>query len=218
MQANLAGEEYKEPQRLNPITNPGSMAGLEADLNENTIQILLSDEWCRTIDSLQTGGGGDSKAVTSALAPLVDLEACRGYHKRFKVAQGVDIPKVAFYSLLYGQDHPIVNFLVGKAEETGLSARFRTTFIEGGDKDYGTNWSRVTDGLEGEIDKDTILDMKMKSTRTDKAVKANITCKLTSIIRNVYCTIACKSRFTLKESSVKDFPALNVMHFIDTDT
>ena len=59
MQANLAGEEYKEPKRLNPITNPGSMAGLEADLNENTIQILLSDEWCRTIDSLQTGGGGD---------------------------------------------------------------------------------------------------------------------------------------------------------------
>ena len=85
------------------------------------------------------GGRGDTKSITKSLAPLVDLEACRSYQKRFKVAEGIDIPLVAFYSMIYGQDVPVVNFLSGKAGDTGLSARFRTTFVEGGTKDYGTN-------------------------------------------------------------------------------
>ena len=131
--------EFKESPSLVPITKPGSMAGLESDLNENQVQILLSDEWCRTMDNLQLGGGDKKKAVTSALAPLVDLEACRSYRKRFKVASGVDIPQVGFYTMLYGQDVPIINFLVGRAGETGLATRFRTTIIQGGDRDYGTN-------------------------------------------------------------------------------
>ena len=44
MQAKLHDVEFKEPVRKSPVTNPGSMAGLETDLNENRIQVLLSDE------------------------------------------------------------------------------------------------------------------------------------------------------------------------------
>ena len=92
------------------------------------------------MDNLVAGGGGDVKKITKALAPLVDFEGCRSYNKRFKVASGYEIPKVSLYSLLYGQNVPIINFLVGgRAGETGLSARFRTSLIQGGDKDYGTN-------------------------------------------------------------------------------
>ena len=79
--ARLTNEECKSPVKVNPISNPGSMPGLEADLHENKIQILLSDEQCRTMDNLTSGSGGDAKAVTKALAPLVDLEACKAYYK-----------------------------------------------------------------------------------------------------------------------------------------
>ena len=77
--------------------------------------------------------------MTSSLAPLIDLEACGSYKKRFKVATGISIYPVALYTMLYGQDVPIVNFLVGKSQDTALAARFRVTLVEGGEKDYGTN-------------------------------------------------------------------------------
>ena len=204
------GLECKYPIPFNPISTPGSMSGLEADLNDHKSQILLSDEWRRTIDNLTTGSG-DSKCMTSALAPLIDLEACRTYKKRFKVADGIFISPVAFYSLIYGQNTPVLNFLTGKAEETGLSARFRTTFIQRGEKDYGTNWNRDLSGIEGEITPESILDHKIRSTRTDSGVDDSIISKLTLLAQKIYVNIGIKSRFTFNDENVTNHPRLDVL-------
>ena len=120
--------------------------------------------------------------------------------------------------MLYGQDVPIVNFLFGKAGETGLSARFRTSLILGGEKDYGTNWCRKEAGLERGCNTQSILDMKIRSTRTNQGIKENLISKVRQILRDIYTKISIKSRYTLTEEAAKTHTDLDVMKFVNTST
>ena len=103
--------------------------------------------------------------------------------------------------MIYGQDVPIINFLLSKASKTGLAVRFRVTFTEGGDKASGTNWDRDKNGIQELISPEAIVNQRIRrSIRTDGILDC-IKPKLTSLIRRVYTIIGIRSGYCFQEIS-----------------